>query len=189
MARVVYRLAPQVSQSSASTVSSYVLLRQESSNLDFEAFKKEQNTPGAIRAVEVMRDIKSLKIMYTAEIIKRPDQAQKKEHAQERSYKKMTEWQREPKETEQKEDDDQFKDVPSILPRLVTVELTVWDAQHKRDKTFSTTILIPTDTVIQISEHKREQLKTDEESAMAVAFGPEVARKEGGGHIIQIRTG
>lgn len=176
LARIVYRLELDTQRMSKRGAPTFRLMRQESPNLDFAAFKNEGAQ--AIRAVELIRDIKRMKVMYTAEVIKNSTVGPTKEGPAsavkgpvERSYVELSDWNREAKTADGKEENPPFNDVPSKIPRVVNIELVLWDAQHKRDRAVTMTMLIPTDSVILISEKKQEQMKTDAASAIKAAFG------------------
>ncbi len=147
IARVVYRLVP-VAAKRANAPQSYALMRQESSNLDFDAYKSDAAQP--IRAFELIDGIKELKISFGAQIEKKEEgkkaaaQAGKKQGQKkpETTYKKFDDW-----NVEEQQEQEQEK--RRIVPHDVDGTLTLWDAQKKYTTTINFKIAILPDLELQ----------------------------------------
>lgn len=115
--RVVYRLTKDKSESS------FILTRQESNNLAFDAF--DQKSAQQIKSFEIARSIKSIHIEYLQRDEKQKDDGKKIE------YKTFTQW---PKPDE-REGDKQEKN-PQV-PDFVKVEIALFDEKLQREKMYN----------------------------------------------------
>lgn len=116
--RVVYRLTKDKQQKN-----SFILTRQESNNLMFDAF--EQKSAQQIKSFEIARSIKSIHIEYLQHDEKQKDDAKKIE------YKTFTQW---PKPDER--DGDKQEKHPQV-PDFVKVEIALFDEKHQREKVYN----------------------------------------------------
>ncbi len=125
IARVVYRLQKEKGQPS------FKLMRQESSELDFNKFKPDVAKP--IKAYELAHGIKELSLEYTAEVTKAGEGKDKKKDEQskkEKEYKVFKKWDLE--EQEKKEQKQKLRKVP----HGVKIKVILWDDQRKREREF-----------------------------------------------------
>jgi prepilin-type N-terminal cleavage/methylation domain-containing protein len=173
IARVVYRLEPEKPRKKGAQVQSYVLKRQESSNLDFDAFKTSEDAQ-AIRAYEVIDNIKELKITFGALLEKKEAEqkagaqkqaAEKKEKKKkkETEYKTFDDWNME--QTQEKESESERRRVP----HEVLVSLALWNDQQTKASPFNFTIAIEPDLdAAALTDNESEQ-KAPEPSKQLMA--------------------
>ena len=139
IARVVYRVQPEKRRKN-----SYVLMRQEGSQLDFAVYK--QDAKDAPRTYQVVDGIKDLVITYFTKT--------KAEEKKPPEYKTAKEWK------------EQQKDKKITLPSLVEVRLALWDSSYKREDTFVFTVPLlaqPPEGEQQKKEEKEKQEKQKKE--------------------------
>ena len=117
IARVVYRL-----QSEDEKKPSYILLRQEGSELSFARYEKSNQK--AHRSYQLIDGIKDLSITYTT--VEEQQGIDKKQL----SYKTVNEWDWPQKNQQNK------KEKPS-LPQFITVNLVLWYNNYKNDVSFT----------------------------------------------------
>jgi type II secretory pathway pseudopilin PulG len=129
VARIVYRLNPDNEKKE-----SFVLFRQEGSDLPFPLYKKE-NIKGA-RAYQLINGIKNLSIDYAI-----PED--QKDKGKKLTYKIVNTWNWPSKEKQEK-----IKEPP--LPKFITVILTLWDNNYQNDVSFTFTFSL-------LSEVKKEE--------------------------------
>jgi type II secretory pathway component PulJ len=125
IARVVYRLVE-----SREKKGSYVLLRQESSQLFFDAFQEGVSVK-LIRAYELINGIKELSVSYGGmrEDKEKKDAQEKKS----KEYKILSEW-----------DADKIKEqqgITRMIPNFVKLTILLWDDRYIRSYPF--TFVIP----------------------------------------------
>jgi prepilin-type N-terminal cleavage/methylation domain-containing protein len=116
--RVAYRLTEDKQQKN-----SFILTRQESNNLLFDAF--EQKSAQQIKSFEVARLIKSIHVEYLQRDEKQKEDAKKIE------FKTYTQW---PKPEEQGAKDEQ-KDPQ--MPDFVKIEILLFDEKMQGEKTYN----------------------------------------------------
>lgn len=126
IARVVYRLEPQ-----KGVKDSFVLMRQEGSDVFFDSYKKTTGKNKIAPGYEMIENIASLSIFYLA-----PDTKQEQSEGQDgkKKYTKHKNWNSEVKQ--EKTGQIQYK-----LPEFVEIELFLWDTVH--EKKFEFTYVIP----------------------------------------------
>jgi len=134
IARVVYHLREEKGIGSKK---SYALYRQESSNLDFEAFKKDAAQP--VREYQVVDRIKKLSVSYTQEITKKEQTTNGEKVTKE--YKKVDDWDTDEPGAVNKDT------VVSKLPYSVSIDVAFWDMKKERERSFVVTSLVFTNTV------------------------------------------
>lgn len=125
IARVVYRLVE-----SKERKGSYVLLRQESPKLFFDAFT-EGASATSIRAYELIDGIKELSIFYG--VIREDKEKKETREKTSKEYKIVNEW-----------DTDKIKeqqDVTRMIPNFVKLTIVLWDDRYIRSYPF--TFIIP----------------------------------------------
>lgn len=121
VARVVYQLQPEHERKD-----SFVLFRQEGTNLSFSHYKKDN--PKAPRAYQLINGIKNLSVTYT--ILE--DQ---KDHSKKPIYKTVNTWDWPLKEKRNNKKE-------PILPNFITVNLILWDNDYKSDSSFTFTFIL-----------------------------------------------
>lgn len=140
IARVVYRLVPEKENPrQKNRAVSYSLMRQESGNLDFNAFKAQEGER-AIRAFEVANGIKDFKVRFGALV------------GEDAELKEFDVWNMENGKEQQ---DEKEKEQRRKVPHEVYITITLWDAQKKRSSTREFTIPIIPD----MSEPEQPQEK------------------------------
>jgi prepilin-type N-terminal cleavage/methylation domain-containing protein len=151
--RVAYKLKPQ-GPVRGWKQPSFVLVRQESLNLDFNAFKEDSDHN--IREYEVATGIKQLTATFLsappppAPAKQTPGQAvdqnkqapdKNKKDADKKSkpieYKSFEQWDKEQQKSEEKE-----KEPEPIIPHFVNLSIVLWGNLQKTEKQFSVTIPI-----------------------------------------------
>jgi len=142
IARVVYRLVKDKNEKD-----SYTLLRQESSKLDFDAFKLD--TTKKIRAYELISGIKELSVQYMVQEEKKEDK--EKASQNEEPSEDKTNKQQEPKKfktskiwdlEKEKKEDKEDKPEKRKVPNYVLIKIVLWDDVKESTETFNTTIPI-----------------------------------------------
>ena len=135
--RIVYRLVPDPKKKG-----SFILTRQEGTELDFAQYKKNATKP--IKAYELADNIKSLSIEFTAPITKEEkkeptkETKDKKEPVKEKKEKKKAE--PVPFETKKEWRSNELREKKpetSQLPQFVTIKLILWDNQYENERTFT----------------------------------------------------
>jgi len=126
IARIVYRLVPDKKHEG-----SFVLLRQESPELDVKQFTRSDSK---IRAYQVIDGIKSIHVTYTALIKKDENKDTKTDSSGERVYvpKEVKVWQKNVLED---------KRIP-VIPQYITLKITLWGPHYDREYTFDCAIHI-----------------------------------------------
>ena len=147
--RVQYSLKPEVDKKN-----SYLLLRQESMELDLEQYKN-------VREYEVVSGIKNCTMTFTARIEKKDEKADKDAKIS-YEYKILNDW-----VSEQKKDADKEKSEFPRIPYSVEIKIALWDNQDKKEKEFTIICHIPVDFTAPKKEEKKlpEQSKKDENKA------------------------
>lgn len=148
--RVVYTLKPQARVKGWKRPS-YILVRQESPMLDFDAFKpNEQNEQQKIREYELINGIKQLTCTYFSKAEKKTQESDDKKI----EYKTSSEWNKE----EKKKTTDQKEPEP-IIPNALECSLTLWNPDQTSDKIFVFTMPIIPDVQYLPKEEKSALLK------------------------------
>lgn len=168
--RVQYRLKPE-----DGSKDSYVLVRQESNELDLAEYKN-------VREQEVIGGIKKLSVSFTARIEKKSESSsakssgghgkttadaageQKKKQEKEKKvyeYKVQPEWVSEQKKDaaksqEKKETDKKEPEFPRI-PYSVEFKITLWNKQKKKDVEYVVVCHIPVDSIEAEMIDKKQQ--------------------------------
>jgi len=137
IARVVYQL-----QSENEKKPSYILLRQEGSELSFASYEK--NNPKAPRSYQLIDGIKNLSITYT--VVEEEQEIDKKQP----SYKTVNEW-------NWPQEDQQNKKEELPLPQFITANLVLWDNDYKRDVSFTFVFA----NIIDTKQEKSPQMKQE----------------------------
>ncbi len=145
--RVAYKLKPQ-GPVRGWKQPSYVLVRQESLNLDFSAFKEDSDQK--IREYEVATGIKQLTATFlsappsvpakqTDSVGQASDKNKKEESKKSKpiEYKTTEQWDKEQQKNEEKE-----KEPEPIIPHFVNLSIVLWGNLQKTEKQFSVTIPI-----------------------------------------------
>lgn len=140
IARVLYRLVEDDNMKG-----SYALLRQESYQLDIDAFK--EGVSKSIRAYTLVDGIKNCSITYGVLPKKEDKKDEKKEIAS------FNEWDAE----KMKE-----SDVKKVIPDFVKIAVSLWDEQQKQSKEFSFVVPIRTDFDEEHGEKKQQENKKNE---------------------------
>jgi prepilin-type N-terminal cleavage/methylation domain-containing protein len=117
--RVVYRLVPEKNVKNL-----FTLKRQESSELQFDAYKIGGTKE--IREFAVVEGIQSLSIEYSYVLEPKEKEEKKKEEKSKREVKTEKEWNSDDKEQKKKRDGKEF-------PDWITVKFVLWD--EAREKT------------------------------------------------------
>lgn len=169
--RVQYTLKPDPEHKD-----SFTLFRQESNELDLAEYKN-------VRPYEVIGGIKKLSVSYTARILRQDqnDQGEKassakvssEASAKEKSkksyeYKTQPDWTSEKKDENKKIDVQADKKEPEFprIPYSVEFKMTLWDAQHKKEKDFMFICAIPVDSIeAQLKDKKPQREPTKKEEA------------------------
>jgi prepilin-type N-terminal cleavage/methylation domain-containing protein len=163
--RVVYRLKED--SYSTEHKKSYALLRQESAGLDVKLFKEEKDTK--IKSYELVDGIKEFTVSYYA--LNRTNdrvEIEKKEvwPAEQGSAKKSEQQDKSKQDNNKKDTDEQDKKIIT-LPDLVIIHVTLWDAQKKRERSFS--IRIPLITFVENdAKSGQPEKKKSAEASVAV---------------------
>lgn len=139
MARVLYTLKPEPSKQK-NAKKSYVLVRQESANLEFDALASGQSA----KEMVVIDGIKSCTVEYTSIITDDTQSAEQEEgeketgqkesgaqnpQAKKRSVKKNPDWLGKKEESEEKQK------LP-LVPSMVEFTVALWDAKKVRSRTY-----------------------------------------------------
>lgn len=145
IARIQYRLEQDPKTEKKP---SYTLYRQEAHTLDDDRFGKEHAK--AVRSYAVANNIKELKLIYWQEIEKEkePKEGDKEKNTEKKAkeIKKIVEWDL---EKEQPQKNIYIRPIPT----MISVTLSIWDAQKKKSRTF--TFMIPIDVVIENPKEKK----------------------------------
>ncbi len=163
VARVAYRLKPENKKKIKKKKPSFVLVRQESFDLDYDSLEKKSKKE--VRSYEVIDGVRSIKVKYGFERKEKEakQEAQKtsapatnakpaQKEAPKKNYKIVDEW------------DDQEQE--TRIPKDVQVSLALWDARHERDLKIIFNVHIVPDF-----QEKKPQEKTD-------ATSPEKEKEE-----------
>lgn len=140
---------------------SYILLRQESNELDLAEYKN-------VRAYEIIGGIKKLTITFTARLEKKSASAQAtadtsspakpttnaKAEKKEYEYKTQSEWVSE-QEDKNKESEKKESEFPRI-PYSVEFKIILWDKTNKKEQEFTVVCSIPVDSVEAQQDRKKE---------------------------------
>jgi len=161
IARVVYRLVKDQNEKD-----SYTLLRQESSTLDFDAFKLD--TTKKIRAYELISGIKELSIKYMVKEEEKRDKdktVEKEEISEDttnkkqepKKFKTLKIWDLKKEKKEKKEKESEKRKVPNY----VIIKIVLWDDVKESTATFNTTIpILPDFTPIIPDQDSQDSLDT-----------------------------
>lgn len=156
--RVQYTVRPETGKKD-----SYVLLRQESKELDLAEYKN-------VRAYEVIGGIKKITAKFIARIEKKPEKKDDKKEQEKKKieyeYKELSEWVSEPSSAKatagaakkESADDKKEAEFPRI-PYHIEFAITLWDAQDNKDKDFVLVYEIPVD----FSPPKKQEKKQIEQ--------------------------
>ncbi len=142
VARVVYQLQPEDEKKT-----SFILFRQEGSELAFAHYKKDN--PKAPRAYQLINGIKDLSVTYT--IVEEQEDPNKKP-----SYKTVNTWNWPQKNQQNK------KEEPP-LPQFITVNLALWDNDYKRDVSFTFTFTLLIEAKKEQSSQMQQKLKLEQQ--------------------------
>lgn len=138
VARVVYQLQPESEKKD-----SFVLFRQEGTDLSFSYYKKDN--PKAPRTYQLINGIKDLSITYT-QVENQKDQSKKP------VYKTVNTWNWPLKEKKGNKKE-------PILPNFITVHLVLWDNDYKNDSSFTfTCTLLAEEKLVESQQKKLNQL-------------------------------
>lgn len=151
--RVVYRLEPQESKTGQPT---YKLMRQESTNLNFDVFQEGEKSP---RSFEVLNDIKSLKVQYTGLVVTLEGKEGKAEPKI--TLETVNTWDSDKRvEKKNKEEQNVYR---AEIPSIITFNFTLLNENKKRERSFSIMVPIPIDTtpyqLQQLHKEKEEQAR------------------------------
>jgi hypothetical protein len=136
MVRVIYRLIPD-----AKIAKSFILTRQEGSDLDIDNYK--EGNPKAPRVYAVIDGIKEMTVEYSAPLVE-SSQAEEREvdsrlvGEKKLEYKTVKEW-------DYAKIQEQDKWLPKI-PTTIRIRLVLWDALYKRSTSFIFTPIILSNT-------------------------------------------
>jgi Tfp pilus assembly protein PilE len=135
--RVMYRLERDKDKKYKKP--SYVLMRQESTTLDYDAFKKDAAEP--IRAYPLVRGIKDCTVTYGVEVESKKEAADKEDKKkQPKEFKVVDEWNKEKKASSSEQDKEQ-----RAVPHEVTFAVTLWDAKQQRSTAVTIKVAITPD--------------------------------------------
>ncbi len=143
VARVVYQLQPKDEKKE-----SFILFRQEGSELSFAHYKKDN--PKASRAYQLINGIKDLSVTYT--IVEKQKDPNKKQP----TYKTVTTW-----NWPQKDQQDEKEEPP--LPQFITINLVLWDNNYKRDISFTFTFALLIEAKKEKSPQTQQKLKSEKQ--------------------------
>lgn len=159
IARVVYTLSPDPYNKE-----SFMLMRQEDSNLDLKAYTAKQE---GVRAYELVDGIKSCSLHFSVfkyqeqpkkelQTNEQPKGQKQKEKPRERTVEEydMWDWPKEQKESEKKESSE------PPFPHFVTLTFELWDELYERSTQFMYTIPIMIDVTEDTKEEKSQQTET-----------------------------
>jgi len=145
MARVLYTLKPEPA-TKKNAKKSYVLVRQESANLEFDAIASGQSA----KEMVVIDSIKSCTVEYTSILVEEPQSDEQEEEEKEtgkkeqkeqqatgkkRSVKKNLDW------LDKKEESEEKQKLP-LMPSMVEFTIALWDAKKVRSHTYPIKIKI-----------------------------------------------
>lgn len=151
IARVVYRLVEEKKRKG-----SYKLVRQENSNLEFNAYALDQKKE--IRSYELVDGIKEISVKYMVilepEEEKKPAAAEEKEIKKEKKkkeikFKTLTEWNME-------KDVEISRSIKRRIPNVVEIKISFWDVKSIRDVSFTFDIQILPDVMLPPKEKQKE---------------------------------
>ncbi|TET05898.1 type II secretion system protein [Candidatus Dependentiae bacterium] len=150
IARVVYRLVEEKKRKG-----SYKLVRQEDSNLEFDAYTLDRAKE--IRSYELVDGIKEISVKYMVilepEKEKKPAEAKekeiKKEKKKEIKFKTLTEWNME-------KNIEISRDIKRRIPNVVEIKISFWDVKSIRDISFTFSIQIIPDVMLHFKEKQKE---------------------------------
>lgn len=134
IARIMYKLVKEPEHPE-----SYMLLRQEDSNLNIQSFKSEK---GSIRAYKLIGGIKHLNAEYIFIVPeKKSDKKESEQTKKEKkvNYKTVKEWNSD--ELQKSDAKEKIETTEkSLIPHFVRFTLTLWDNQYRRTQEVVTTI-------------------------------------------------
>lgn len=150
--RVHYTMQPEEGQPN-----SFVLMRQESTELEIEKYKDYKK----IHAYELLSGIKSLSCTFTACIEKKKETKKQNEKEEEEQkpiyeYQTVSEWSSETKGTQSTTKTEKETPWPRI-PCHVTIKLALWDKQYTKEQTYTLGVDILTDDAIAKPEQPQEE--------------------------------
>lgn len=149
LARIVYTLVADPEHKE-----SFILKRQEGTELDFDAYKDTENN-NVIRAYEIAHGIKSFKITYVY-LEKKEEQQGSKENSEKKEsptkpdYKIKYEWST---HTEKENSQSRNTKVP-FLPSHMIISLTMFNNTYKQEYDFEFVINLPANQEEQIKQAK-----------------------------------
>jgi|GEM_PF-1695938 len=177
--RVVYRLVPQENKTGQPT---YKLMRQESMNLNFDAF--QEGSEQSIRSFEVVNDIKSLQIQYTGLVITLEEKEGKTEPKRTLemvdiwdSDKRVEKALRQAQDEKSKEEQNVYR---AEIPSIITFKFTLLNETKKRERSFSIMVPVPIDTTPYTLQQLRKQKEQAEQKNQGAQPGTAPAKTEGG---------
>lgn len=164
--RVVYRLE-EVKGEKNPKKAAYTLLRQESENLDYQAFK--QDIPNPIRSFAIVDNIKKMSCEYGV--------YEKKDGKKE--LKILKEWLADDKKksagTKEKDGGKEKDNEKQPFPNVLMMHVTLWDAKKERDFTLDITIPILADhtstTTKSVGDQSAALKEADQESTKKAGDG------------------
>ncbi len=161
VARVVYSIKPDMEHKN-----SFILYRQEGSNLDIASYKA--TNPKSPRSYEVIDGIKNIEVEYIAIIEKEP---KKKNEKKEREFRTIKEWRSEQEKEEE---------LPRI-PQFMNMKLVLWNGHYTRDVEFNYTFEIP----VELKEPPKKEKEKDQKKKKP---GKKMAKKKTNKPKIRVAT-